>query len=151
MKQICRFILFLPTIFFLSCSFHPFSKDETPWLEMEKTSCRGQCPEYKVSFYSNARAIYEGYSFAPRTGRYYARLPEEKMKKLNDMVREAQLDSFRDSYLSLRPDLPTTYIRYISGGNIRIITDYDNAPAGLKKFEEELEKLTESLSWKKAR
>lgn len=73
------------------------------------------------------------------------------MKKLKVLVTEAQLDSCRDSYLSLRLDLPTTYIRYTSAGIIRIITDYDNAPKSLKKFEEELEQLTESLRWKKSR
>jgi len=151
MKQICLFIFFFTTIFFTSCSFHPVSKDEVPWLEMEKTTCRGQCPEYKVSFYSEGWVIYEGYSFTPRTGRYYSRLSEEKMKELEILVTEAQLDSCRDSYLSLRPDLPTTYIRYTSAGIIRIITDYDNAPKSLKKFEEELEQLTESLRWKKSR
>lgn len=151
MKQICRFILFLPTIFFISCSFHPVNRYEAPWLEMEKTSCRGQCPEYKVSFYSKARAIYEGYTYAPRSGKYYAKLSEEKMKRLRAMVDEAKLDSCRDSYISLRTDLPTTYIRYTTGGDIRTITDYDNAPEGLRKFEEELENLTESLSWRKSR
>jgi hypothetical protein len=74
-----------------------------------------------------------------------------RIRKLKDMVTTYQPDSFQNNYLSLRPDLPTTYIRYTSGGKIRIITDYDNAPEGLKKFEEELEKLTERLSWKKFR
>jgi len=151
MKQICRFIFILPTFLFISCSFHQVAEDKDPWIEMEKTSCRGQCPEFKVSFYSDGRAIYEGYSFAPRTGKYYARLSGKDFKKLKDMITTYQPDSFQNTYLSLRPDLPTTYIRYTSGGRIRIITDYDNAPEGLKKFEEELEKLTERLSWKKFR
>lgn len=72
-------------------------------------------------------------------------------RKLKELVKSYSLDSYKENYYSMRPDLPSTYIRYLSNGRFREITDYDNAPASLRKFEEELEKLAEALSWKRMR
>jgi hypothetical protein len=39
-------------------------------IELERTSCFGRCPAYRVRFTADDRATYQGFAYAPRRGQY---------------------------------------------------------------------------------
>src|SRR5579862_2255304 len=55
---------------------------ETPLFTLERTQCKGQCAEYKLSFYSDGRVDYDGKANVSKAGHWRAMIPRETVNEI---------------------------------------------------------------------
>jgi len=124
---------------------------EAPFMSIEKTSCMGPCPEFKVEVFPSGKAAYLGKSNVKNIGKFSIQMSKDKLDSLNLLFTKFNFFDFKESYTSNFSDLPTTNLYYKNGTKEKSIKDYDNAPEQLRKLEDTLIKFFEKQDWKKAK
>lgn len=121
---------------------------------LKRTPCFGKCPSYEVKVYDNGRAIYTGFAFVPRIGKFEAIVPATFINRL-------QKEAVKNGYTTLLTkypsddsaikDLPTTitFLRSGKKGN-RVENNYD-APKELIEFENWFENEIQNMDWKQVK
>lgn len=148
MKRSVIFIS-LAGLLLLGCARPPVFTGDQPWFELQKTTCRGECPAFVIKIYSSGYALYEGGVYASRKGLWYAKLSPEEIENFKKILRSNNVFSFEDKYTSFRPDLPTTYLTVYMDDKVKAIKDYDKAPSSLKELENTLIVQIEKIKWRR--
>ncbi len=145
-----QYILFVLICTLLNnCSVSKNVSDKNILIELEKTSCRGYCPVFKVKIASNGFVIYEGMDNVEMTGIYKSKLSKDQLSSIIDSFYKVNFFDFKNSYKSLMMDLPTKYISFAKNGQKKRIKAYDNIPKELISLIEQIDKLIEQLEWRK--
>jgi len=118
-------------------------------IKMEKTSCRGVCPVYSLSVFSDGKLEYSGQENVDMVGEYTSQLKNGELQSLIKAFEDANYFEFEDKYTGMVRDLPTTYLMYRKGDREKRIKDYAGAPKTLKQLEEKVESLINANDWKK--
>ena len=121
-----------------------------PIITIEKTICFGTCPAYLFKAYPDGSVTYTGKDYVELVGEYKASISKEELANIKTLFDEADYFSFANVYSANITDLPTTYLYYDNGKQNKKITDYHGAPESLKKLEEDVEALINSIAWEKA-
>jgi hypothetical protein len=120
-----------------------------PIITFEKTTCFGTCPAYLFKAYPDGSVTYTGKDYVTLVGEYKASISKEELSNIKTLFEEANYFKFANVYSANITDLPTTYLYYDNGEENKKITDYHGAPKSLKKLEQGLEALINSIDWKK--
>ena len=158
---VSRFGTFFLVIFFCSCLFQKkASKDastdngaeqehvDTLFASIHRTACYGRCPSYKVEIYESGYAIYEGFKFVEKEGKYTAQLPANDLAYLMDKAKEIGYFQLNDKYDSNVTDLPvcTTSMK----DDVRkTIYNRHQGPKELNAFQDLFDQLLDNQTWKK--
>lgn len=114
-------------------------------ITLERTSCKGECPVYKLSVSGNGTATYEGLSNVKVAGYLKTSVSEEKMGQLVSEVKKIDYFSLSDNYTEhVIPDAPWVFTSVTIDGKTKIITHYGgdtNAPAKLVEFEDRIDEI----------
>ena len=121
-----------------------------PIISIEKTTCFGTCPAYLFKAYPDGSVTYTGKDYVELVGEYKSSISKEELANLKSVFDEADYFSYANVYSANILDLPTTYLYYDNGQQNKKITDYHGAPESLKKLEEDVEVLINSINWQKA-
>ena len=118
---------------------------------LKRTPCFGKCPSHEVKVYDNGNAVYTGFAFVPRIGKFEAKVTTGFINRLQQEAVKMGYSTFQAKYPvdgSDIKDLPST-ISYIRSGKkgIRVENNYD-APKELIEFENWLENEIQNLDWK---
>ncbi|MFK8104337.1 MAG: DUF6438 domain-containing protein [Saprospiraceae bacterium] len=120
-------------------------------VSLRKTACYGKCPVYELKIYSNGKATYTGKANVERLGNYEAIFTAEKMLALEARAAAINYFELSENYPPSKigiPDLPNT-ISYVKiGEREKQIFNNHDAPAVLLDFEQFVENLVETLTWK---
>lgn len=123
---------------------------------LERTSCFGECPVYRVSIDARGNVTYEGTKFVRVEGRRTDRLPKSRVAALLATVERIGFFDLRDSYRIIRnpdgtathvTDLPTTFVTITRGGQSKRIEDYVGAPQALKQLEQQIDDTARTTRW----
>lgn len=150
MKQLLLIVLLFSIS---SCSFHKLCKnpESNYWqrfqltsgqetqkiISLQRTSCFGTCPIYKIIILSDGSAKYEGVKFVDKKGVVNFTLTEEQIKSIFKKANEIEYFKLKDQYIEKISDLPTTYIQILD----KQIKDYAGAPKELKELEKLIDKI----------
>jgi hypothetical protein len=101
---------------------------------LERTPCRGECPNFKLSISKVGNAEMEGYANIELIGSSSARLPRESMEKIFAKANEINYWNLKDAYDSPAMDIPTTYIFIRYNNQEKAIRNRMNGPESLNQL-----------------
>lgn len=146
MVKIIFFLLFILSA--SSCKNQNLQTEEI-LISLEKTSCLGPCPAYKLEIFASGLALFNGTSNHEMIGKYKSQLDPQTLQQLVERFKNANFFNFKNSYTADVHDLPTTYLFFKNNGNEKMIQDYSNAPQALKDLEKLVADVIPALKWKK--
>lgn len=115
-----------------------------------KTACFGKCPTFRVKFFSDGRAEYNGTRHVDKIGTYEAQLEGKMLKDMINKAHEVGYLDFENEYPIEHKvaDLPST-ITYLRIGDMeKTIKNTLDGPKGLAEYEAYLEKIIDQIQWK---
>ena len=131
----------LAFIFFFSSCFnltkHKELQSPKIIISLEKTSCFGRCPVFKIIIYNNGEALYNGQKFVKKVGEHKLKISKREIDKILSQAKKIGFNNLKNEYSERITDLPTTYIMI----NSKKIKDYYGAPSKLKDLEKMIEKI----------
>lgn len=120
-------------------------------LSLERTTCYGNCPYYRIEIYADGRAVYEGKQNVELLGKYTATAPPTLIEKLLDKAIAINYVNFNAKYpvrgLGII-DFPVCISSVRQNGVLKTIYNRNDAPASLVAYERLFDELTESLPWR---
>lgn len=125
-------------------------------LTLERQSCFGPCPIYKLTITGDGTVTYEGFRFVRVEGVVHARVSPSVVQKLVAEFVRIDFWQLKDEYRSITypdgttlsvSDLSTAIISISLNGRSKSIVDFFGAPVALKKLEEMIDEVTGSKRW----
>jgi hypothetical protein len=122
---------------------------------MERTTCYGTCPAYRVTVNADGTVHYEGTDYVRQKGRQTGRISPEAFQKIVKKLEEIHFFQLNDQYNSQEingsstfvTDQPTTITSVTSGGRTKKIENYFGGPKGLYELEQLIDELAQSYKW----
>ena len=130
-------------------------KQNTPHfkkIKLERTTCNGVCPVYRLEIYADGKVKYEGDYYVEKQGRFSWKLDPANIKKLQNAITKA-------NYFELLEKEPENMATCMAGcnttitmddGRKRTIKNYhgdDKYPRSLKSFENAIDRYSGVLSY----
>ena len=120
---------------------------------LERTTCYGSCPAYKVSVAGDGAVSYDGISSVALTGHHTAHIGSSAVAGLIDRFRAANFLSALPSYSSSVTDNPTQTLTLSINGQTKKVVDYVGLNAGLpwaiRELEGAIDRAAETSRWVK--
>ncbi len=123
--------------------------EDSVLLTIERTPCFGQCPEYSAMITTSGRCYYLGENFVNRLGAYHGKMDSDKLEELQQEIDRIQFFEFLSKYDKPVTDVPTVFVEVHRNGKVHRVMDRMGAPAELKAFEKYIDRLLETVAWKK--
>lgn len=118
---------------------------------LERTTCYGKCPYYKISIYSNGLVTYHGKAHTSPLGRYYTTISTKKVFQLLELANKINYFELGNKYPTKGLgiiDFPTciTYIKVDK--KEKTIYNRNDAPMRLVRYQDFFDSLFEEIEWK---
>ncbi|MCP4440231.1 MAG: hypothetical protein GY810_14905 [Aureispira sp.] len=124
-----------------------------PVATLERTTCYGVCPYYKISVYADGRVVYEGKKHVGRIGKYVAKVPTVTIEKLLDKARAINYTQLENRYPSEGlgiVDFPMCITSIIIDGQQKEVYNRNDGPKELTTYQDFFDALFEDVEWEKA-
>jgi hypothetical protein len=108
-------------------------------ISLERTSCFGTCPDYRVELFGDGRAIFTGNAFTSVRGSHRYSVPPSKVAALVERLRETDVWSSRPTYRAPVTDSSTNTLRIQLGKDVHEIEDYVGYWVGMPPAIDEFE------------
>lgn len=135
----------------VSPQFAQISMFNTPVMTLERTACFGTCPVYGVAVHADGTVVYLGMDHVDQLGVRVAQVEPDQVEFLAMQTASAGYFGWQDEYLNqLVTDQPYVYTSLTWDDQFKAINRYDgdpNAPVGLLRFEEAIDRLVNSEQW----
>ena len=108
----------------LACSAQTSSQDKDRITEvtLERTSCFGTCPDYKVTLRRDGTIIYEGRRFVQMMGTYKGEA--YGFDRLAQLILAQKYFDMKDDYSRPITDMPSAITSVVRAGKRKTIVDY---------------------------
>jgi hypothetical protein len=116
---------------------------------IERTSCFGNCPIYKATFFDNGEVTYIGRNFVERVGTYTTLISAEDLEGILQMAKDVHYFELEDAYPTPVPDFPKCRTSVNIDGKTKNVLNGENAPRDLIGFERHLDGLLKDREWTK--
>ena len=125
-------------------------------IALERTSCFGDCPIYRVTIDARGNVIYEGRKFVAVSGRRTGRIPVARVAAILATADRIGFFELRDHYRTVRgpdgsetvvTDLPTTIVTITRAGVTKRVEDYYGAPRALQELERQIDEAAGTSQW----
>jgi len=115
---------------------------------IERTTCYGWCPGYKVRVFRDGMVEYEGEAYVKTLGKATGHLSPEELETLDQLFRKSGYLGLDDSYDEDATDMPTIYTSYSPGGCKKSIRHYGlGAPKALDEIEHSIDRIIRIEQW----
>jgi hypothetical protein len=119
-------------------------------ITLERTSCFGSCPAYKLTIHWDGKVEYDGESSVKVTGLQTAQISQDQVTQLANKFNKIGYFSLQDEYWDLVTDLQTTITSIWIDGRFKRVLDYGNiAPQALKDLERKIDEVAGTDKWVK--
>jgi hypothetical protein len=136
----------------------PVSQSSTPRavaaaveFTLERTTCLGACPAYRVTVRGDGSGEYEGRDYVDVRGRHAFAVPPDEVAALVAQARRDDLWSMRGSYEAQVTDGPSYLLTLREGRTTHRISDYLGGFVGMPKavteMEEAVDRVARSRQW----
>jgi len=125
-------------------------------ITLERTTCLGTCPAYKLTIRGDGSVVYEGHKFVRVEGIRQRQVDKTAIATLLQAFADADYFGLENGYaeiknpdgtVSIVTDLPTTYTSLTLLGRHKKITDYVGAPKQLIELENKIDEIAGSKRW----
>lgn len=99
----------------------------------ERTPCYGQCPIFKLTIYTDGKAVYEGRNWVNMIGTYRTVVSKSSMERLLTAAKEVDYFSMKEEYNNeMVTDLPSVITEVSNDGVLKRVRNRRGGPASLK-------------------
>jgi len=106
------------------------NKDQITEITLERTTCFGTCPSYKVTLRRDGEITYEGRRFVEMMGTYQGHA--YGFERLAQLIMAQGYFNLKDDYSRPITDMPSTITSVVMNGKRKTITNYaDTGPVEL--------------------
>ena len=125
-------------------------------ITLERTTCGGDCPAYRVSIDARGNVVYEGTEFVRVKGLQQDRISTSQVAALLETATRIGFFDLEEHYRVIRnpdgtqtivTDGPTTFVTVTREGRARRVEDYVGAPEGLKELESHIDAAARTKQW----
>ena len=120
---------------------------------LERATCFGSCPVYRVEITADGTVNYKGHGSVVITEEHRAHVPTQAVRTLYDSFVKAEFFWTFDKYQASITDLPTYYISISFDGRTKRIVDYAGLAVGMPKeiatLEAAIDAVAETERWVK--
>jgi hypothetical protein len=124
-------------------------------ITLERTTCYGTCPAYRLTLQPNGSVFYEGKDYVREKGRRTGRIAPEAFQKIVAKAAAIRFFDLKDEYNSQEingattfvTDQPTTITTVTRSRQTKKIRNYFGGPKTLYEFEQLIDELTDSYKW----
>jgi hypothetical protein len=144
----------------LLTSLSPVASDKSPThdvvITLERTTCYGTCPAYKLTIHGDGALVYEGKKFVRVAGAQETKIDSAAVADLVQAFTDADYFALKDHYNSIHnadgtetvvTDLPTAYTSLTLHGRHKSVEDYVGAPKALEQLERRIDEVAGSKRW----
>lgn len=129
-----------------------FVYDSTPPqdvnITIERTTCFGTCPDYKLTIYGDGKVFYYGRYFVQSIGPRIKYIPKSKVQELVSEIKKSNFFGFEDNYISPLTDMPSIIISVNLEGKSKTIDIYGWAgPEELMNLIQQIEETVNIARW----
>jgi hypothetical protein len=117
----------------------PARAQDSVRITLERTSCFGTCPVYKVTMQDDGSVSYEGVQFVRVPGKRDWKIEPADVRALARDMEKAGFFEMQDVYTMPATDLPTTYTSLTIGARSKRIKNYLGAPPALREIEQRID------------
>lgn len=111
-------------------------------LSLERTSCFGQCPTYKIEVNAKGIVTYRGKNFVDKVGTYRKKISKKQLLQLVNAIEEAGFWSFEKLYDDHRvTDIPSVVTTCKMDGKEKKVINRNGGPEQLEALEREIERI----------
>lgn len=114
---------------------------------INRSSCFGQCPTYKMSIYDDGTVFLEGIRFVRLIGDFEAKLSTKQMRMFSDMAVSIDFFEMNDVYDRPITDVPSTTLSIVIDGFRKEVYARSGYPQRIKKLSEMFDNLIENDIW----
>ncbi len=97
-------------------------KDQITEVTLERTTCFGTCPAYKVTLRNDGTIIYEGREFVEKKGTYKGQV--YGFDRLAQLILAQKYFDLKDDYSRPITDMPSVITSVVRSGRRKTINDY---------------------------
>lgn len=115
-------------------------------IQLEKTGCRGYCPVYTMSIYSDRSVQFTGVAYTNATDQK-ANIRKEDYDALIEAFEKENFSAFDTSYVKPVADIPFTYLSYRIGGNLKKVATRGSYPEGFNHLVQMTEQIARNFGW----
>ena len=120
-------------------------------ITLERTSCFGTCPAYKVEIHGDGSMVYTGTRFVAITGEHRDHISDEAVGQIVEAFRRADYFSLRDKYIQSVTDNATYQTSISIGGHTKSVTNYVGEEVGMPQtvtdLENEIDHIADTAKW----
>jgi membrane dipeptidase len=120
----------------------PGAAQEPILITIERTTCFGTCPAYKVSIKDDGTVTYTGTQYVKTTGTHTWKIDPAAVRALAKEMQDAGYFELQNEYVARMTDNPTTYTSLTIGGRVKTIKDYVAGPPKLKDIEARIDEVS---------
>jgi|SoiMethySBSTD1v2_1073268.scaffolds.fasta_scaffold134971_3 hypothetical protein len=125
-------------------------------ITLERTTCGGECPAYRVSIDARGNVVYEGTEFVRVKGLQRDQISVAHVTALLETATRIGFFELREQYRFIQnpdatqrivTDLPTAFVTVTREGQSRRVEDYLGSPDGLKELESQIDGAARTKQW----
>ena len=125
-------------------------------ITLERTSCLGTCPVYKLTVKSDGSVIYDGKEYVRVKGIQRSKIEPAEVERLAQAFLDIHYFELQDGYQTIKnpdgsesivTDLPTTYTSLVLEARGKKVEDYVGAPKELKSLEQRIDEVAGTKHW----
>jgi len=123
---------------------------EAPVFTLERTQCKGQCAEYKLSFYGDGRVEYDGKANVSKAGHWHASIPRETIGRLATDFQRINFFSLDNSYAGGLSQNPVAITSWRQNEHVKTVShDVGSpfSPEALTTLEDQIDAAVQSVDW----
>ena len=121
-----------------------------PVLTLERTQCKGQCAEYKLSFYGDGRVDYEGKANVSKAGHWHATISRETLNQIVTDFQRINYFTLENSYAGGLSQNPVAITSWRQNERVKTVThDVGSpfSPGALTTLEDQIDAAVQSVDW----
>lgn len=122
-------------------------------ITLERTSCFGRCPAYKVEIHGDGSVVYTGISSVAVTGQHLDRISREALEQIVEAFRRANYFSLANEYVGCAVDCPLYRTSVSIDGQRKSVTDFGGKkvfmPDVVSDLEDSIDRIADTAKWKR--
>jgi Domain of unknown function (DUF6438) len=123
---------------------------EVPVFTLERTQCKGQCAEYKLSFFSDGLVTYDGKANVSKAGRWRATISRETITRLATDFQRINFFSLENSYAGGLSQNPVAITSWRQNDRVKTVSHDEGSPfspEALTTLEDQIDAAVQSVDW----
>jgi hypothetical protein len=121
-----------------------------PVITLERTRCKGQCAEYKLSLYADGLVTYDGRANSSKAGMWRATVSRQTISELVAQFARANFMTLQDNFPGGLSEDPVAITSFRQNDHVKTVThDVGSpfSPESLTALEDMIDASVQSVNW----